>query len=1114
MQKPVTSFIQALVRSVASFVLVVGIAALAGTVWLAISNTQQTAKHELLQSLDRSVERLRILIDATELTAASVERIARTSDIAAESTLRSALEKSLAAFEQRPELSYLGLVLAQHGQYGNLERTADGRILLWLHPGTQPGKSLTQNFLLTNEGFRPYVKQPTRGYDARQRPFYQTALQGPEEGQWMRAYEWVLHTSEIGPLWGMSYVKALRDPEGQLLGVLDVDFDLPALNRFVRSIATEYGVQLQIVESGATPRLIGGSDINAQPLNVPEAFAAFLNRQDGSPVEKLTLPDADQWVATKTIALKGGLQWTVMATRPVQLIYGPLRNQLYQMAFMAIAMALGLMLIAALMARRIGQPLAELEQSVERVGESGTAQALVLPPSYAQYKETQRLGQALLRMTAAIRLRETQLQAQTLELLDSKEQQVAALALKSGIFGATDTAIFSLDASLRVIEWNGGAERLFGCNREQALKQFIVALIVSPKGPARWSDIVVAKDVCMHQLKGAKGGFDAEIRSVVTHQHGQQVYTLIINDVSARQQAKRRLLQERDYGDAVINSLPGVFYHCDEQGRLQRWNQNLERMTGLSAEQLANIELTRLMPADERKRAASKIAEVLSTGMTHFEASYERPDGQRVPCLFTGVRFVHEGVRGFVGLGSDISERKRAERRLRHLATHDALTDLPNRHLLQERLERLIAQAESTGKTVAVLLLDLDRFKVINDAYGHPFGDEVIKAISARLVATLCDDHTVARHGGDEFLILLDNLQDVEEAHALAAKIIACVRQPLVLQGREIHLSVSIGVSSFPQDGRDSERLIKNADQAMYRAKHVGRSTYADFDPAMDEQMQERVNLERLLRLAPAAGQLRLVYQPKVNLHSGEIIGCEALVRWHHPQLGVISPGKFIPVAEESGLIALISDWVLRTACTQAKRWSDAGLPSIPIAVNISAAQLLQQDLCAWALGMLQETGLAPELLELELTESLIAQDVERMIVTFDQLKAAGVKLSIDDFGTGYSSLSYLKNFRVDTLKIDQSFVQNMLDRAEDDTIVRAVITLAHNLRLKVIAEGVETEEHCRILRAHNCDEIQGYYFSKPVSAQEFEDIIRQGRRLHITDAKQDNSAVADLAAR
>lgn len=975
MQKPAGSFHQALVRSVGKLVLGVGVVSLAGTAWLALSHTREAAQRDLAQALERSVERLRLLIEATEMTAVSVERMARNADFAGEAAapLRAALELSLSAFEQRPELSFLGVALARHGEYGNLQRTADGSILLWLHPGKRPFDVLTRNFLLTERGFAPNATQPSSGYDARERPFYQTAVAGPEAGIWMPSYQWLLHNEEGTPPWGLSYVKPLHDHQGQLIGALDVDFDLPALNRFLLYLAGEYGVQLRLVEHGETPRLIGGPGVGARPLAVPPALAAALQRHEGAAVQKISSAEEDHWIASSTMQLRGGQRWTMVASRPAPLIEGPLRTQLYQMTAMALAMALGLMLVAGRMARRIGRPLAELELSVERAGDSGSAQALVLAASSGQYRETRCLGEALLRLASALRLREAQLAAQTGELL-----------------------------------------------------------------------------------------------------------------------------LERDYGNAVLNSLPGVFYHCDENGRLQRWNRNLEHVTGMGAQALMGMKLTCLMPADERQRAAGKIAEVLERGMAHFEASYELPNGKRVPCLFTGVRFVHEGVRGFVGLGSDISQRKRAERRLRHLATHDALTDLPNRYLLQERLQQLIEQAKESGRTVAVLLLDLDRFKLVNDAYGHPFGDEVIKAISARLMAALPPGHTVARHGGDEFMVLLDDLDDARQAQRIAETLIACTRAPLALQGREIHMSVSIGVSSFPQDGGDPHTLIRNADQAMYRAKHGGRNTFAHFEAGMNERMQERVRLEAMLRLAPQAGQLRLVYQPQVSLRSGEIIGCEALVRWHHPELGIVPPGKFIPVAEESGLIMPISDWVLRTACTQAKAWSDAGLPHIPVAVNISAAQLLQQDLSAWALGMLEETGLAPQLLELELTESMLAQDVDRMIDTFDQLKAAGVRLSIDDFGTGYSNLSHLKNLRVDTLKIDQSFVQNMLERADDETIVRAVIALAHNLRLKVIAEGVETEEQCRILRAHQCDEIQGYHFSRPVSAQEFEAMVRQGRRLQV----------------
>jgi diguanylate cyclase (GGDEF)-like protein/PAS domain S-box-containing protein len=1109
MQTPTRSFFQVLIRSVALRILIIGVVVLSGTLWFAIAKTQDAAKHDLMRSLDRSAERLRMLIQAAELTATSVERIAKTSDLSTEQALYAALEKSLAAFEQRPELSYLGIVLDTHGEYGNLERTPEGNVLLWMHPGVQPDEAATRNYLLTADGFRFNAQQPPAGYDARQRPFYQAALRKPAEGRWLAAYPWIVHTSDSESLWGLSYVQALHDRQGQLLGVLDIDLDLPALNRFLGAIATEYDVQLHIVEQSATPRLIGGPDVTAQPIAVPEAITPLLVARDAPDVQQAALTQTDHWVATHTITLRGDLAWTLVASRPVQWMDGALRTQLYQMAGMAIAMALGLMLVAAQMARRIGLPLAELEQSVEHAGEQGTADALVLAPSSRQYTETAHLGDALVRMATAIQLRETQLASQTVELLQAKEAQVAALTLKGAMFDATSTAIFSLDDNQQVIEWNAGAERLFGHHRSQVLQRPIAEVLVTPTGPADWQDITAAQDVCMHPLTGAAGPFDAEIRTVVTQQHGQQIHTLIINDVSERQHARRQLLQERDYGDAVINSLPGVFYHCDEHARLQRWNQNLEDMTQLSADQLAGIALTTLMPADEQKHAAEKIAEVLTSGEAHFEANYELPNGQRVPCLFTGVRFDHDGTSGFVGLGTDISARKQSERQLRHLATHDALTNLPNRHLLQEQLAQLIAQATPEAPTIAVLLLDLDHFKIVNDAYGHAFGDEVIKAVSMRLVRVLPEGHTVARHGGDEFLIILGHLHNRQEVQQIATRLLTCLRQPLALQGRDIHLSASIGISVFPQDGHDTETLIKNADQAMYQAKHLGRNTYVSFDVTMAEQMQERINLETQLRLAVASNQFHLVYQPKMSLQSGAIIGCEALLRWQHPQLGMISPARFIPVAEECGLITPISDWVLRTACTQAKAWVDEGLPRTPVAVNISAGQLLQQSLSVWALDMLEETGLAPELLELELTETLIAKDVERMIAEFDTLKAAGVKLSIDDFGTGYSSLSYLRNFRVDTLKIDQSFVKNMLDRPDDDTIVRAVITLAHNLRLKVIAEGVETEAHCRILRAHHCDEIQGYYFSKPVSAEAFTALLKSGHKLRLTDPPHDAHAGA-----
>jgi EAL domain-containing protein (putative c-di-GMP-specific phosphodiesterase class I) len=320
--------------------------------------------------------------------------------------------------------------------------------------------------------------------------------------------------------------------------------------------------------------------------------------------------------------------------------------------------------------------------------------------------------------------------------------------------------------------------------------------------------------------------------------------------------------------------------------------------------------------------------------------------------------------------------------------------------------------------------------------------------------------------------------------------------RPFQLEGRDVHLSASIGVSLFPQDGQTADALIGNADVAMYRAKDSGRNVYQFFTREMSDETQRRVEIETELRAAVARGQLRLAYQPRVDLASGRITGCEALLRWDHPVLGPVPPGRFIPIAEDSGLIVPIGDWVLRTACAQNRAWQDAGLPPLVVSVNLSARQFLQQDVVAWVLGVLAQTGLPAERLELELTESLIAQDVEKFIATVNRLKEAGVRLAIDDFGTGYSSLSYLKRFRVDTLKIDQSFVRNLASEVDDATIALAVISLAHNLRMSALAEGVETGAQCNFLRLNRCDAMQGYFFSKPVPAAEMEAMLRAGKTL------------------
>jgi len=444
------------------------------------------------------------------------------------------------------------------------------------------------------------------------------------------------------------------------------------------------------------------------------------------------------------------------------------------------------------------------------------------------------------------------------------------------------------------------------------------------------------------------------------------------------------------------------------------------------------------------------------------------------------------------GVVHDITPYREAEARIDFLANHDELTKLPNRTLIRDRIAQSMAQARRNATQFAVMFLDLDRFKVINDAYGHPTGDALLVEAACRLRRLLREEDTVARLGGDEFLILLPNLSLSADAYVVAQKILDAFERPLAIGPLQAHVNTSIGVALYPRDGHDVDALIRNADVAMYRSKDLGGGIYQFFNSEMSRQTQRRVQLETHLRLALGRNELEVRYQPKVDIASGRLTGCEALTSWVHPAIGSVPPSQFIPVAEESGLIVPIGDWVLHTACAQSKAWLDAGLGSIAVAVNISARQFHRQDVVAWVMETLRATGLPPQLLELELTESLIAEDPDNVAATIKALRAEGVRFAIDDFGTGYSSLGYLKRFPVDSLKIDQSFVKNVGSEPDDEAISLAVISLAHSLRLKVIAEGVESEAQRDFLLKHGCDEIQGYFFSRPLPALEFAETLKR----------------------
>ncbi len=447
------------------------------------------------------------------------------------------------------------------------------------------------------------------------------------------------------------------------------------------------------------------------------------------------------------------------------------------------------------------------------------------------------------------------------------------------------------------------------------------------------------------------------------------------------------------------------------------------------------------------------------------------------------------------GIGSQIGQfiaRKEAEAHLTFIANYDTLTGLHNRAMFNQRLTQALARAQRLAKMAAVLFIDLDRFKLINDTLGHDAGDRLLKQIAERLRECLREGDTIGRQGGDEFVVLVEDVTEPNQVTGVAQKMLETVAQPYLIAGQEFHVTASIGISIFPEDGRDQQVLLKNADIAMYRAKEKGKNNYQFYSAQMNLHSFERLALETSLRRAVERNEFLLHYQPKVDMRSGRITGVEALVRWQHPDRGMVPPAQFIPLAEETGLIVQIGEWVLRTACSDARGWRDQGLPEISVAVNLSARQFAREDLASSILNVVHEAGFDPRSLELEITESTVMQSADRAASVLRQLKDVGVRVAIDDFGTGYSSLGYLKQFPIDSVKVDRSFIRDIPDDKDDVAITCAVIAMAQSLRLKVVAEGVETAEQYAFLREQGCDEIQGYYFSQPVDAAALARLLAQ----------------------
>jgi diguanylate cyclase (GGDEF)-like protein/PAS domain S-box-containing protein len=568
-----------------------------------------------------------------------------------------------------------------------------------------------------------------------------------------------------------------------------------------------------------------------------------------------------------------------------------------------------------------------------------------------------------------------------------------------------------------------------------------------------------------------------------------------------RKAMEEALFVEKERAQVTLNCIGDAVACTDISGNITFLNLVAEKMTGWSSQQAMGRPMAEVVPIlDATSRETTPNPMEMAVGQdraVHLPSNciLIRRDGFEIP-IEDSTAPIHdrEGkATGAVIVFHDVSEARAIALQMAHSAQHDFLTGLPNRMLLNDRLSHAIALAPRHMNKVAVLFLDLDGFKHINDSLGHPIGDKLLQSIAKRLLDCVRGADTVSRQGGDEFVVLLSEVQQAEQAAITARRMLHAVAQPHSIDQHDLHVTTSIGVSVYPDDGMDAETLIKNADTAMYQAKENGRQSYQFFTPAMNARAVERQSIEESLRRALERHEFALHYQPKINLRTGKITGAEALLRWTHPIRGSVSPAQFIPVAEDCGLIVPIGNWVLREACKQARAWVDEGLPLATMAVNISAIEFRNENFLDGVLAILKDTRLDPRYLELELTESVLMKGAESTASILKTLKDRGVQLAVDDFGTGYSSLSYLRKFPIDALKIDQSFVHEITTSPGETTIVTAVISMGRSLKLRVVAEGVETQEDLAFLRAHQCEEAQGYYFSRPVPAQQFAMLLKTG---------------------